>query len=475
MGLVRRLGVPATLAVAFAIHVGLTGVLAGRTAAPPLCLALSLGALAMALVAAANPIAAARSLDPTAVRLAIAGGTLSGLVAPALVASNRMTDAPSGSVTVWWISAGWAAIAVTGAAALLWRRSRRAALSALAGGLAVLAGAAGVLANWERPSSFSPLVKYPAQEVWMLAGGAALVCGGLLLVKASRSGRMAGALVVGTAAAALAAVAWFVGSDPGAGVRALAERPLELTVSAVAWGAVMLAWPNVVRDEGLAIGAAGLALAPLMLSALTLVEQVVGVAGPQPLMLEGVTAGSLLLIAGVVRLVRADADTPGRSHRALFARAAVVMPAALAVAGLALPALRVDVTAERARDSFVASWTLAGMEAVAGWAALALALLLIAAALDAAPRWPAAAGLLACASWPALLSTPTHVLNRWLPPDVQQYYGTEYATLSFTVVRNYPLLLAVAATAAGLLYLVFVRPGTGVTVAVRSVRETEGA
>jgi hypothetical protein len=74
-----------------------------------------------------------------------------------------------------------------------------------------------------------------------------------------------------------------------------------------------------------------------------------------------------------------------------------------------------------------------------------------------------------------LLAVPTHVVNRWLSPEVQQYYGTEYATLEFTVVRNYPLLLAVAATAAGLLYLVLVRPGTGAATADRSVRETEGS
>ena len=36
-----------------------------------------------------------------------------------------------------------------------------------------LFGAAAVLANWERPSSFSPFVRYPTEDVAMLVAGAA--------------------------------------------------------------------------------------------------------------------------------------------------------------------------------------------------------------------------------------------------------------------------------------------------------------
>ena len=474
--MLRWFGMPAALAVAFAVHVGLTGVLAGRIPAAALVLALSLGALAVALAAAGRPLAAVRSLDGTAVGYAIAGGILGVLAAPALVAANRMTDAPSGSVTVWWISAGWAAVAAAGAAALLWRRSRADSVGALAGGLAVLAGAAGVLADWERPSSFSPLVKFPVQEVWILVGGVALLCGGLSLVRASRRGGMAGALVVGTAAASVAAGVWFAASGLGPGLRAWAEQPFALAVAALAWGFVALAWPTVLRDAGPTMAAAGLALAPVLLSLLTLVEQLAGAAGPQPLVFEGVAAGSLLLLAGATRLARTGASAPHARVRTRLATGVLAAPAFLAAAGLLLPALRVDVTAERAAGTFAASWMLPGAESVAGWSALALALLLIAAAGDLHPAWPAAATLAACATWPALLAVPTHVLNRWLAPDVQQYYGTEYATLEFAVVRNYPLLLAVAATAAGLIYLVLVRPrSTEADTAARPVRETEGS
>ncbi|HEY5484319.1 MAG TPA: hypothetical protein VIK31_11020 [Propionibacteriaceae bacterium] len=444
------------LSAAFALFVQLSVALAGRVPAAALTSALTAGALIIVVLATPRPLAALRGLSRTAVLQSCAGGLMAVAGAPALIAALRLTDAPAGSIVVFWVSGGWAAIAACGAAVLALREGRMLGAGwSIAGALLALAGVAGVVADWERPSSFSPLVRFAPRELGMLMGGVLLLAGGLLLVRAARSASLDGALLWGAGSALSASLVWWAASGFARGWSLLGEQPLVVVLAAIAWGFVCTSWPATLKSWGPAAGAAALSVTPVLLSALILVEQAVGVAGPQPLIVPGVTAGSLLVLAGVCALARAAGAAQAVGPRWLRAVAAV--PIVLAVAGLALPAVlaRADVTLDS--GVFTGSWLMSGAESVAGWAALALAVLVLVATFETRPAWPIVAAFAASAAWPWLRDVPATVWRPSLDPLIQNYYGTEYGSILFTSQTNVPMIGAVIAGAAVMLVIMAVR------------------
>jgi hypothetical protein len=448
------------LAVSFAMFAGMIVALAGRLDAAGLAAALAVGALVATAFSARHPLRSMRALPRATTAAACAGGLLCFFAPPAVLAAVRMSDAPAGSVVVFWTAGGWAALgALSVAGPALWRRHRSRAALAIAGAAAVLAGVAGVVADWERPSSFSPLVRFPLQELAILGAGALFVAGGLLLVRAGRDGRLSGVLLCAAATAVVAAVAWLATAGPSQGLRSIMELPVQVVIAATAWGAVCVAWPTALKRAGMAPASGMLAAAPVLLSGLVWVEQAVGVAGPQPLVAGGVTAGALVLASGVLALIDAGRDDgPATPPRGVAPWLAVV-PVLLALAALALPAIRADVTVAGAVGSFSGAWMMTGVESIAGLSALALALVLVAAAAARRSRWLPLLGMAACAAWPWLLAVPTHVLNTWLAPGIQSYYGTEYGSIVFTSVPNALMLLAVGCTGAGFVVVLLARSG----------------
>jgi hypothetical protein len=101
-------------------------------------------------------------------------------------------------------------------------------------------------------------------------------------------------------------------------------------------------------------------------------------------------------------------------------------------------------------------WKLAGAETAAGWWALAVCALFVAAVLAAGgrPRTAVLAiAILALACVPAYLAVrdvPLHTWTTWLAPEVQQDYGTPYASLVFSAVTDRPLDAAVVLSGVGL-------------------------
>ena len=132
--------------------------------------------------------------------LAAFGGVACFWLAPLVVLTQRASDAPSGAVVLFHTTALWGAIA-----AFSWwvHRGPRATYLAPAGAVAAVVGAAGLLANWERPSSFSPFIKYLQPELLMLVAGLVFAVGSYGLVLAARSLRTESLLVVSLAAAAI--------------------------------------------------------------------------------------------------------------------------------------------------------------------------------------------------------------------------------------------------------------------------------
>jgi len=212
------------------------------------------------------------------------------------------------------------------------------------------------------------------------------------------------------------------------------------------------------REQGVARPAALLAVSPLLLSALVLLEQLVGVSGPQPMIATGVLAGSLVLACGMFALFEA-----GRSQAVVWRPRAVswlaAVPVVLAIVALGLPSIMATAEISGVGGSFSGSWTLSGAESVAGWSAVALSLVMLAAIRSERPWMPVMAALGACAAWPWLMSVPTHVLNGWLAPGLQQYYGTEYGSVIFAPITNVLMIAAVIATAFGLVALSAARTG----------------
>jgi hypothetical protein len=456
MDRLRRIAPPLALAAAFAVFVQMCVELAGRVPAGALTAALTAGALAVALLGAPRPVRALRGLTRRLALQACAGGLLAVAGAPALIAALRMTDAPAGSIVVFWVSGGWAAVAAAGAAVLALRERQvlQAGWSA-AGALLAVAGVAGVVADWERPSSFSPLVRFAPQELGILFGGVLLLAGGLLLVRVARSSGTDGALLWAAAAGFAASLVWWAGSSAAYGWSSLTEHSVEVALAAVAWGLVCRLWPATLKAWGPATGAAALSVAPVLLSGLAILEQAVGVAGPQPLVVPGVIAGSLLVLAGACALVHARGAESASAARWPVLAAAV--PAFLAAVGLLLPAIAVRVDVTVTGGAFAGSWNMAGAESVAGWAAVALAVLVIVAAADARPAWPVVAALAASAAWPWLTDVPTHVWNSALAPGIQQYYGTEYGSIGFTALPNAALAGAVILGVMAMLAIMAVR------------------
>jgi hypothetical protein len=210
-----------------------------------------------------------------------------------------------------------------------------------------------------------------------------------------------------------------------------------------------------------------LALAPLLLTALIGVEQIVGVSGPQPMIANGVAAGALVLIAGALALWRAGGAPSKLPLKGSLWTWFALVPLAVAVVGLALPSIIANASVSHDAIHFVGSWTLLGWESVAGLSALALAALAGALAGVERPIVPAALALAACAAWTLLSDVPMHVLTAGLAPGIEQYYGTEYGSIAFVAVANLWSLAAVVLAASVLVIVIAIAfRRTAVSIAV---------
>lgn len=366
-----------------------------------------------------------------------------------LVMSNRYSDAPSGSETLFFTTAAWGLIAVLAGAAL---GRQRPTLSQLVAALTGLVGAAAVVADWERPSSFSPFVKFPREEAMMLVAG--LLWAGMALALATlaeRRGARTG-LWVAAAAGTVAAVGFAALTAGSAAAGALAQWGRWLP-AAIAFGVTVTSLGRLVGEWTVPRAAGPLFLAPLLVTALALGEGLVRLAGPSPLVVAPLLWGVALGVVGTAG-VMIPLSCAGSSARRLpgataILRVAAVVAVAAAVVGLATPAISVTLAGELGDGSaFTAAWLMPGSETAGGWAALCGALFFgwvvaCGARTGSGERAGAisravwcAAGALVASSYPWLTGIPLRTWTRWVPAEVQQDYGTEYARLAFSIVAN---------------------------------------
>jgi hypothetical protein len=393
--------------------------------------------------------------------LAALAGALGWPLASGLIAANRYSDAPPGSEVLFLTVACWGAmLALTQVA-----RSRPRVLRAGAVALA-LAAAAALVANWERPSSFSLFVRYTAEEITMLVAGLLWVSLIALLARSAQRGVLRETASTAAAGAVLAA-----GIPLG---RALSTGTVEVaalsSAGAIAFGIstalAVAATLVLLRASGPLLVGAGYLLVPLAVASITLPEQLLAPLGPQPMVLPGVAGAVLASLAGVGLLLGArETARPAPSGVRLFARLLAGVAVAAALVALATPALQAKVNALLADGtSYRATFELLGWESAGGWLALCIALIGLGAAL-AAPGGRRSLGVAiaataAAVAWALAGGTPMRTLTSFIPSEVQVDYGSEFATIAFARLPAVWAAVAVAGALGALALVWFSGLGT---------------
>ena len=354
-------------------------------------------------------------------------------LAPWLVMANRYTDAPPGSEVVFLTTAAWGALL---AVALAFGTRQR--ISRAGGAVLALAGAAALVANWERPSSFSPFVRFQREELLMLFAGVLFTGLVLVLVRAAaRRTLPVTALVAAVGGVgggvALAAAGLATGSLARAdfGVPGLAGYGIS-TGLAVA-GMLMLLRSQ--KAEGIAVA---YLLVPAGISTIIMLEQATGPLGPQPIVVGPALASIACGLAGawITAVGGGSAVRVRRTPVAVASAGAGALAVAAALVALARPAMRAAVEGLRADGAaFAAAFDLMGYESAGPWLALGVAIVAFGMALEGAGwrrAWPRTAAVaLALAAWCTAARTPLRTLTSFIPSDVQVDYGSEYARITF--------------------------------------------
>ncbi len=410
-------------------------------------------------VQAADALPGIRSAEKTSLALAAIGGVLAFWAAPLIALSQRATDAPSGADTLFLTTSVWGLACVLIA---FGDPAERPLVTAAAGALGCVAGAAGLLASWESPSSFSPFAKFPAREALMLVAGVFFAVGVTALARAVRRSGPKVVTLVALSAAATAGVLAALPSLPmqaSIGWRAL----LPCIYLGAAYAVFSLGFTRSIAESGVSRSALALFGVPIVVMALAGVEQLRSVYGPSPVAWSAAATGVAVVIAGlvVVGLAGRQSEVGRAAARPLRLPLALSAVACLlGVASLATPALSATAQGGTA-ETFSATWTMVGAESAAGWLALAAAVLTLAAIVAARTGTPTAGWLsasvaaLVCglATIP-LASTTLHTWNSWVPANVQQTYGTEYSRFAVEARVDSVRMAALVMAALGVIALV---------------------
>ncbi|MFU8891856.1 MAG: hypothetical protein ACNA76_09475 [Anaerosomatales bacterium] len=392
-------------------------------------------ALFLLLIGDRPRMADLRALGGQRAALALGAGVLGLAVAPALVMVNRYSDAPAGTVVAFWTTAVWGLLLVA-ASALSARRPVRAA-----GALVAMVGCMGILGSWERPSSFSLLVTFPAEELTFVIAGVAwaafvIITGGLARTEGAR-----GVYALAAAGGLAGSVAWGV---PASGWDVIALVPPATALPAVVLAGLVAALSvHLSRRAGAHLPGAALLAVPVLVTTLLAVERATGTFGPRPIILDEAAWGSAVAAAGI-SVALLNLGRPGRTPaRPVLIVAGLAAAGLLAVAVYSLfePGVAVAVRGTTlAGSAFAADFTLAGLRTVGGWLALAVALLAVAAWIERPGRLAAAVALLAgitvAAAHATLRFTPLQTWMTWIPAEIQHDYGTEYASIIFAPVST---------------------------------------
>jgi hypothetical protein len=424
------------LAIAASAHFVFQTAVVPSVADPPLVFGGAVtSALLLLLVGDRPRMADLRALGWQRAALACGAGVLGLAVAPALVIANRYSDAPSGSVVAFWTTAVWGLLLV-GASALSARRPTRAA-----GALVAVVGCMGILGSWERPSSFSLLITFPVEELSFVIAGVAWAAFAVIIGGLARSHGARAVYTLAASGGVLGAAAWGV---PASGWDVAALVPPAITLPAVvSAGLVAALTVHLSRVCGVHLPGTAFLTVPALVSTLLAVERATGTFGPQPIILDQAAWGAAVVAAGIaVALVnvRRPQIRPGRFVLIVgFVGAIASVPLAAYV--LLEPGVAVAVRGTTLAGAvFAADFIMEGFRTVGGWLVLAAALLALAVWAEQPARLTSGVALLAgitvAAAHATLRFTPLHTWMTWIPPEIQQDYGTEFASIVFSPVST---------------------------------------
>lgn len=368
-------------------------------------------------------------------------GVLAFWAPPLLALSQRATDSPSGSDAVMLMTALWGMLAVL--AAFVYLRRGKGPYVLPAGAMAALVGAAAILANWERPSSLNLFVRAADREAMMVFAALVFAIGSVRLASGIRRVGPKQSIVVALGGATAVAVLFALPSVPGA-LSSVGRAAPMLALLGLAYGLFCVGWTRACASGGVESAAVSLLLVPVGLTGLSALERAVGVFGPNPLVWVGVTAGTILCLGAGATILSSSGNslhppvdgTPAVQRRVpRWATVIGVAAVVLAIAALFLPSIQA--TSEGSLGGgFRATWQMLGFETAGGWWPLAASLLALAALVDiggGSKRSSSVVGAIAALTTvftaSASSNSPLHTWTSWIPPDVQQTYGTEYARL----------------------------------------------
>ncbi|PKQ29998.1 MAG: hypothetical protein CVT60_02360, partial [Actinobacteria bacterium HGW-Actinobacteria-10] len=286
-------------------------------------------------------------LPAAAAMLATAG-------APLIVFANRYSDAPKGSVVLFWT------VVIAGIALWLIGAFERRHQALLApGAVLAMTGAMGVLANWERPSSFSLLSRYATEQLLMGAASVIWALSIYFIVRRVRTdgwARIAAPFTVGSILAGITLV--LLSADPG-------DVFVTTTLLAAACAAlVAFLTLTLATSNGLPTAASALVFSPVLVSSITFIESALGMRGPRPLLATEVLAASLVCVTGALIVLRsaeerrsvrfpdAAGSSPPSNAPVRFARWLATGSLLLTAAALATPGVAVRVRGVREAGSF---------------------------------------------------------------------------------------------------------------------------
>lgn len=392
------------------------------------------------VVGGVKPLAAAWAWQRAWIGVAVAGGVSAWWAAPLLVMSQRASDAPPGTEVAFFTLSAWGLLTVGVDQAL----SRDRSAVVLAASLLALVGGMTLLASWEFPSSFSPFVRFPVRHALMLVAGALFAGGSVALLAAARRIDLRAAMLAGALGAAAIATAVAL---PGLGSESasVARHAGSLLVLAVFAALFAQSWLWSSREHGMSRSSVILGLAPAALTALTVMQYLTKIYGPDPVRWPAVLSGIALALVGSAVIWVASGSGSISAPSALTRPMRALQAAAGAAAVVSLAALATPALSARVEGAFGevyrATWTMSGVESAQGWLVAGLGLLALASVRAARTRTRAAlAGVLAVVAsslaYPFIAATPLRTATLWIPADVQQSYGTEYARLGFTAIHD---------------------------------------
>ncbi|MDY0088503.1 MAG: hypothetical protein RBS78_08155 [Coriobacteriia bacterium] len=426
------------LAAASAAHFVFETAVAPSVEDRGLVLAVALASTLLLLVAGGWPrLTDLRSLGIRHAAYALLAGMLGLAVAPALVTANRYSDAPAGAVVAFWTLAAWGLLLVAVSA---WkaRRSLR-----VAGALVSLVGCMGILGSWERPSSFSLLVRFPREEIAFMIAGVAWAAFAFVTGSLAREHGARAVYALAGAGGLVGALAWGI-TATGWDLAALLP-PASVLPAALTAGIMAVTTAHLVRKAGAHLPGAAMLAGPALITTLLVVEEATGTFGPRPVILTEAWWGAAVAIAGIAVVLTGSrlpaGQPPPHSVLSVVGTGLAIGSAGVALCALALPGVAVVVRGTTAAGAtFTADFTLSAFRTVGGWLALAACALALAAWRELPGRVTAAvalaAGVIVSAAHRTLAFTPLHTWMPWIPAEVQHDYGTEYASIVFSEVST---------------------------------------